>query len=52
MRLWITAAAMQPGSDLTVRGVGLNATRTAFLRGLVSMGAQITEDIWPSRGGI
>lgn len=48
---WITAAAMQPGSELTVRGIGLNAGRTAFLRMLVAMGAQITEDFWPSRNG-
>jgi 3-phosphoshikimate 1-carboxyvinyltransferase len=42
---WIAAAAAQPGSDLLIRGVGLNATRSAFLRVLVRMGAQILEDI-------
>jgi 5-enolpyruvylshikimate-3-phosphate synthase len=47
---WITAASMQPGSDLTVRGCSLNTSRTAFLRVLVNMGAQITEDFQPSSG--
>ncbi len=48
---WITAAAAQPGSDLTVRGAGLNDTRTGFLRILVRMGAQIMEEINDTRSG-
>jgi 3-phosphoshikimate 1-carboxyvinyltransferase len=42
---WIVAAAAQPGSELTIRGVGLNETRSGFLRILVRMGAQVLEDI-------
>jgi len=37
----LAAAAMVPGSDLTVEGVGLNPTRTGFLRALASMGADV-----------
>jgi 3-phosphoshikimate 1-carboxyvinyltransferase len=39
---FITAAAIQPGSHLVIRGVGLNPTRTAFLDVLRAMGAEIT----------
>jgi 3-phosphoshikimate 1-carboxyvinyltransferase len=35
------AAAMVPGSDLLVRGVGLNPTRTGFLQILERMGADV-----------
>lgn len=48
---WITAAAAQPDSSLTIRGVGLNDTRTGFLRVLVRMGAQIIEEIEHCRSG-
>ena len=48
---FITAAAAQPGATLTVRGVGLNATRAAFLRVLVRMGAQIMEEVSDTRAG-
>jgi 3-phosphoshikimate 1-carboxyvinyltransferase len=48
---WIVAAAAQPGSDLRVREVGLNQTRTGFLRVLLRMGARIQEDIHHSRDG-
>jgi 3-phosphoshikimate 1-carboxyvinyltransferase len=48
---FMAAAAAQPGSTLTVRGVGLNATRTAFLRVLVRMGAQVMEEISDARTG-
>lgn len=37
----LAAAAMTPGSDVLVRGVGLNPTRTGFLRCLEAMGADI-----------
>ncbi|RYD33394.1 MAG: 3-phosphoshikimate 1-carboxyvinyltransferase, partial [Verrucomicrobiaceae bacterium] len=42
---WIVAAAIQPGSELVVRGVGLNGTRTGILKVLLRMGAQIAEDV-------
>ncbi len=38
----LAAAAMTPGSDITVRGVGLNPTRTGFLKCLQAMGAAVT----------
>ena len=38
----LAAAAMVPDSDITVRKVGLNPTRTGFLRCLEAMGADIT----------
>lgn len=42
---WLVAAAAQNGSDLIVRDVGLNKTRTGILQVLVRMGAQISEDM-------
>ena len=36
---WAVAAAIVPGSDITVTGVSLNPTRTGFLRVLEGMGA-------------
>jgi len=38
----LAAAAMTPGSELTVRCVGLNPTRTGFLQCLQAMGADIS----------
>jgi len=38
---FLVAALIVPGSELTVRGVGLNPTRSALLDVLVSMGAHI-----------
>lgn len=38
----LAAAAMTPGSDIRVRQVGLNPTRTGFLRCLEAMGAEIS----------
>lgn len=38
----IVAAAVVPGSDVTVRDVGLNPTRTGLLDALRNMGADIT----------
>jgi 3-phosphoshikimate 1-carboxyvinyltransferase len=38
---FIAAALLVPGSDLTIRGVGLNPTRSALLDFLTGMGAQI-----------
>jgi 3-phosphoshikimate 1-carboxyvinyltransferase len=49
--VWITAAAMQPGADLVVREVGLNESRTVFLKILVRMAAQIGESVKEWRFG-
>jgi 3-phosphoshikimate 1-carboxyvinyltransferase len=38
---FIVAALLVPGSELTIRGVGLNPTRSALLDFLVGMGANI-----------
>jgi 3-phosphoshikimate 1-carboxyvinyltransferase len=48
---FIAAAAAQPGSTLTIRGVGLNPARSAFLRVLIRMGAQVREEIGDTRAG-
>ncbi|MBL0387976.1 3-phosphoshikimate 1-carboxyvinyltransferase [Tumebacillus sp. ITR2] len=37
----LVAASIVPGSDVTIRGVGLNPTRTGILDVLLDMGAQI-----------
>lgn len=42
----IVAAAITPGSRLTIQGVGLNPTRTGLLDVLRSMGADITITSW------
>jgi 3-phosphoshikimate 1-carboxyvinyltransferase len=41
---WMAAAALRPGWSVTIREVGLNPSRTAFLRLLESMGAEIQVD--------
>ena len=38
---WLAAAAVLPGSDLTVHGICLNPTRTGFLDVLVAMGMDV-----------
>lgn len=40
---WLVAAAAQPGSELEVRNVGLNPTRTGILKVLTRMGARVEE---------
>lgn len=45
----IVAAALVPGSELTLTGVGLNPTRTGLLDALRAMGADI--DVQPEAGG-
>jgi len=45
----IAAAALVPGSDLLIEGVGLNPTRTGFLRVLQRMGLSVEID--PSEPG-
>jgi len=54
---WVAAAAANPGADLTVRGVGLNPTRTAYLDVLREMGAEIAfsplrEAEWEPQGDV
>ncbi len=39
---WLVAAAIVPGSDLTIENVGINPTRTGILDVLHQMGANIT----------
>jgi len=41
---FIVAALILPGSELTIRGVGVNPTRTGLLDALASMGARIEVD--------
>src|SRR6202171_889473 len=38
---WMAAAALRPGWSVTIREVGLNPSRTAFLGVLQSMGAEV-----------
>jgi 3-phosphoshikimate 1-carboxyvinyltransferase len=47
----LAAAAIVPGSDLTVVGVGLNSTRAGLLAALARMGAPIDTDPGPEAGG-
>ena len=42
---WMAAAALRPGWSVTVRGVGLNPTRTAFASLLRQMGAEVQIDV-------
>jgi len=39
---WLVAAAASPGQQITLKNVGLNATRTGILSVLLRMGAEIT----------
>ena len=48
---WLVAAAVQPGSELIIKGVGLNGTRTGIVKVLLRMGAQIAEDVLTGRDG-
>ena len=41
---FLTAGAIVPGSELTIRNVGVNPTRTGVIDVLRDMGASITED--------
>lgn len=40
---WLVAAAARPGARLLIDNVGLNPTRTAILRVLITMGARVRE---------
>ena len=42
---WLAAAAIVPGSQVSVQGVSLNPTRTGFLRLLRRMGAHVDEAV-------
>lgn len=46
---FLVAAALVPGSDVTVRGVGLNPTRTGILDVLRAMGADLEVRLAPPR---
>ncbi|MBV9489618.1 MAG: 3-phosphoshikimate 1-carboxyvinyltransferase, partial [Verrucomicrobia bacterium] len=48
---WLVAAAAQPGSDLLVRDVGLNPTRTGILSVLLRMGTHVREVVEDSEQG-
>lgn len=41
---WVAAALVVPGSEVRIRGVGLNPTRTGFLDILRRMGAEVEVD--------
>ncbi len=47
---WIVAAAARPKSQLRVRNVGLNPTRTGILNALSRMGARLNENIDEENG--
>lgn len=48
---WFVAAAMLPGSEVTVDGVGLNPTRTALLDVLRRFGARVETSTTGTSGG-
>ena len=48
---FIVAALLVPGSELTIRGVGLNPTRSALLDFLIGMGAHIRIPKLENRNG-
>ncbi len=48
---WIVAAALAAGSELVVRGVMANPTRTGFLDVLKRMGARVTREKSAERAG-
>jgi 3-phosphoshikimate 1-carboxyvinyltransferase len=48
---FIVAATLVPGSELRLRGVGVNPTRTGFLRVLGRMGGDVDVDERTAKGG-
>jgi 3-phosphoshikimate 1-carboxyvinyltransferase len=48
---FFVAAAVVPGAEVWVRGVGLNPTRTGVLDVLARMGAEVTVEPLPDSGG-
>lgn len=47
---WMVAAAASPGSQITLKNVGLNPTRTGIITVLLRMGAQVTNSETHSEG--
>lgn len=47
---WLVAGAIHPDADITITGVGLNPTRTAFVGVLRRMGADIEMAVTDARG--
>lgn len=48
---WLVAASLVPGSDVLLRDVGVNPTRTGILDVLAAMGADITRENERDEGG-
>lgn len=48
---WLVAASIVPGSDVLLRDVGVNPTRTGILDVLLAMGADITRENERDEGG-
>jgi 3-phosphoshikimate 1-carboxyvinyltransferase len=47
---WLVAVAASPGSQIVIKNVGLNPTRTGILDVLLRMGAQVTRSELQSEG--
>ncbi len=47
---WLVAASIVPGSELVLRNVGINPTRTGVLDALLAMGADITVEPVDAKG--
>ncbi len=47
---WMVTAAANPGSQVTIRDVGLNPTRTGVIKVLLRMGAHLSEVVEHSEG--
>jgi 3-phosphoshikimate 1-carboxyvinyltransferase len=48
---WVVAATLANGSELAIRGVGANPTRTGYLAALARMGADIHREPMRGEGG-
>jgi 3-phosphoshikimate 1-carboxyvinyltransferase len=47
---WMVAAGATPGAQITIKNVGLNATRTGVINVLLRMGAQINDFVTSASG--
>ena len=47
---WLVAAAVQPGSHLLIKNVGLNPTRTGIIAVLIRMGGHVNEIVEDAEG--
>ncbi len=47
----MAAATITPGSDIQIRGVGVNPTRRGLLDALIAMGADVNLENWQESGG-